>query len=421
MSIHADLSLQVFLRPAGRRSLVRTIGTLAAALGLAVTMAAGPAKNPEFCAPGGVPTPEQAARMAAALLNEPASTQRMAALLQKIARESNPGRNPFRSTEKAALTREMLARTTDPQKIFELKVELTQQLLNAGRPEEALEENMDTERRMKELNVPEDDLGILRDLLTARAICYLRMGEQENCLLGHNNDSCIFPIQGGGVHKLQRGSRGAVAVLTELLDRLPGDLRARWLINIAYMTLGEYPGAVPSKWLLDPKLFASEYDIKRFPDVAGAMGLDLDDLAGGVVMEDFDNDGLLDLMVSSWGLTDQMHLFHNNGDGTFTDVTERAGLIGETGGLNMIQCDYNNDGFMDVLVLRGAWLRTEGHYPLSLLRNNGDGTFTDVTEESGLLSHLKPTQTAVWFDYNGDGWLDLFVANESVGRDVNPC
>jgi hypothetical protein len=129
-------------------------------------------------------------------------------------------------------------------------------------------------------------------------------------------------------------------------------------------------------------------------------------------MEDFDGDGLLDIMTTSIGLRDPMHFFHNNGDGTFTDRMREAGLTGEVGGLNLIQADYNNDGFMDVLVLRGAWFGTEGHHPKSLLRNNGDGTFTDVTEEAGLLS-LHPTQTAVWFDLNNDGLVDLYIGHES--------
>ena len=128
----------------------------------------------------------------------------------------------------------------------------------------------------------------------------------------------------------------------------------------------------------------------------------------------------MDLMVSSWGLKNQLRYFHNNGDGTFTERTEEAGLVGEVGGLNLISCDYNNDGLMDVLVMRGAWLGSEGHYPSSLLRNDGDGKFTDVTEEAGLL-RFRPTQTAVWFDYNGDGWLDLFIGNETAHGDTNPC
>ena len=112
---------------------------------------------------------------------------------------------------------------------------------------------------------------------------------------------------------------------------------------------------------------------------------------------------------------DQLRYFHNNGDGTFTERTEAAGLTGEVGGLNMIHADYNNDGHPDVLVLRGGWLRNHGGYPMSLLRNNGNGTFDDVTEEAGLLS-ANPTQTAAWADYDGDGLLDLFVGREEYVR-----
>jgi FG-GAP-like repeat/ASPIC and UnbV len=349
------------------------------------------------------------------------STRRMAALLEKITREADPLRNPFRSAEQVVLLRGMVARVSDPKQLVGLKIKIAQQVLQSGDPDGALKENEEIEALMKENNIPLDD-QLLPELLTAKALCYMRMGEQENCCANHNADSCMFPIHGMGIHTKQRGSRGAIALLTELLEKYPGDLRARWLLNIAYMTLGEYPAKVPQRWLLEPALFASDYDIKHFPDIAGDVGLDLNGLAGGLVLEDFDNDGFLDMMVSSWGVSrnNQLRYFHNNGDGTFTDRTEQAGLMGEVGGLNMMPCDYNNDGLMDVLVLRGAWLSTEGHYPVSLLRNNGDGTFTDVTVEAGLL-RFRPTGTAVWFDYNADGWLDLFIGNETKGHDTVPC
>jgi hypothetical protein len=111
-----------------------------------------------------------------------------------------------------------------------------------------------------------------------------------------------------------------------------------------------------------------------------------------------------------------MHYFRNNADGTFTDVSEQSGLSNIKGGLNIIQADYNNDGYTDILVLRGAWQGEFGKQPNTLLRNNGDGTFTDVTVESGLLS-FHPTQTATWADFNNDGWLDLFIGNETASAD----
>jgi hypothetical protein len=131
------------------------------------------------------------------------------------------------------------------------------------------------------------------------------------------------------------------------------------------------------------------------------------------VIDDFDNDGYLDIITSNWVLDEGMHYYHNNGDGTFTDRSLQSGLSKIKGGLNIIQADYNNDGYTDLLVLRGAWLGEFGKQPKTLLRNNGDGTFSDVTIESGILS-FHPTQTATWADFNNDGWVDLFIANETT-------
>ena len=204
-----------------------------------------------------------------------------------------------------------------------------------------------------------------------------------------------------------------------MLDRDPNNAEAMWLLNVAYMQLGRYPKDVPETWLIPGRLFDSDQKIAEFPDIAPSVGLDVTGHAGGAIMEDFDGDGLLDIMVTSSGPLDQMHLFHNNGDGTFSDITAQAGLLGETGGLNVVLTDYNNDGHPDALVLRGGWWGKQGCYPMSLLRNNGDGTFDDVTEAAGLMS-MHPTQTAAWADFDSDGWLDLFVGHESRADDPHP-
>jgi hypothetical protein len=348
-----------------------------------------------------------------------AGTLRMVARLAKLEAAAKPFANRFFTPGAIVALRARMAQVP-PEEALTLKPRLAEALLNDGQSEAALKVFEEYEQAMAAHHV-----GLSPDveskLLLMKAVCNLRIGEQENCLLNHNAESCIFPIRGGGVHQAQRGSRAAVVCLTQLLEHDSARFDAGWLLNIAYMTLGEYPDAVPSQWRIPPEAFASDYDIKHFPDVAGELGLDVDDLSGGVVLDDFDNDGLLDVMVSGEGFHSQLRFFHNNGDGTFTDRTAAAGLLGLTGGLNLSQADYNNDGFVDVLVLRGAWLDNEGRFPNSLLRNNGDGTFTDVTEEAGLLS-FHPTQTAVWFDYNGDGLIDLFIGNESFGTaSVHPC
>lgn len=183
------------------------------------------------------------------------------------------------------------------------------------------------------------------------------------------------------------------------------------------MTLGDYPDQVPAQWLIPPNRFASDYPLQKFEDIAPALGLASQGLSGGTIVEDFNGDSFLDIMITSWGLRDQMHYFQNQGDGTFSDKTEEAGLLGLISGLNIVHADYNNDGYADILVLRGAWLEEHGRHPNSLLRNNGPGpdgvpTFTDVTKETGLLSFM-PTQTATWNDFNHDGWVDLFIGNET--------
>jgi len=339
----------------------------------------------------------------------------MNARVRQLWAESDPLENFYLNDRAVEVSRARAAAVTDLGERIRLLQSPERYLLFAGRTEEALAEVAALEARLAAQGLRLDEAP-RRSFTMFKALCHLRLGEQQNCLLNHNGDSCLFPIQGGGVHLHPEGSREAVALLTQVLTDHPDDLEARWLINIAYMTLGEHPGGVPAAWLIDPGHFAADYDIKRFPDVAGALGVAVDDLAGGAVMDDFDRDGWLDLMASGSGPESQLRVFRSNGDGTFADRTLPAGLEGVTGGLNLVQADYDNDGDIDVLVLRTGWLRGEGLHPNSLLRNNGDFTFTDVTEAAGLLS-FHPTQTAVWFDYNGDGWLDVFIGNETWATD----
>ena len=173
-----------------------------------------------------------------------------------------------------------------------------------------------------------------------------------------------------------------------------------------------------------------------FTDVTGKAGVGAEGLFGmGVAVGDYNNDGFPDLFVLGYG---RCILYHNNGDGTFTDVTARAGVANEgRWGSSAAWFDYNNDGLLDLVIAnyvdwspeRNFWcgdhgpgMRSYCHpddyngQPPRLYRNNGDGTFTDVSARSGV--GLKPGNGlgVVTFDYDDDGWQDIFIANDSMAN-----
>jgi hypothetical protein len=260
-------------------------------------------------------------------------------------------------------------------------------------------------------SVAEADDGVAQDWLYTviyfQGVAGLRRGEDENCILCRGESSCILPIVPAAVHTNPAGSRLAIGHFTEYLRLFPDDLEVRWLLNLAHMTLGEYPRQVAPRLLVSLDAFLRpEFDIGKFRDVGHLVGVNRFNQAGGAIMDDFDNDGLLDLVVTSMDCHMNMAFYRNKGDGSFEDRTAAAGLSGQLGGLYCVQTDYNNDGHLDIFVARGAWLP----YPIrpSLLRNNGDGTFTDVTAAAGLLDPVNSI-SASWADYDNDGLLDLYI------------
>ncbi len=270
-------------------------------------------------------------------------------------------------------------------------------------------EVLEEARRLSQAT-PADSEAWLYSVIYFQGVTALRRGETDNCVLCRGESSCILPIASSAIHTNPDGSRLAIKHFTEYLNRFPDDLTVRWLLNVAHMTLGEHPDKVDYRYLIRLDRFVnSEFDIGRFRDIGDQVGINRLNESGGVILEDFHNKGLLDILFTSWDASKPVVLYRNTGDGKFVDVTKQAGLLNQLGGLGCIQTDYNNDGWMDIFLPRGAWVG----YAIrpSLLRNNGDGTFTDVTEKAGLLDAMN-SDTAQWADYDNDGFLDLFVACE---------
>src|SRR5215831_12986511 len=155
------------------------------------------------------------------------------------------------------------------------------------------------------------------------------------------------------------------------------------------MTLGKHPEGVPPEHRIPLATFGSNESIGRFLDVSAACGLNVFASAGGVIMDDFDNDGYLDLVFSDMDPCTGLRYFHNNGDGSFADRSKQAGFSDQLSGLNIVQGDFNNVGWLDMYIPRGSWRTPLRH---SLLRNNGDGTFTDVTVQAGLGAVVTASQ-----------------------------
>ena len=338
-------------------------------------------------------------------------TARMADTLAMLSARAlaEPMSNPFLNHARAQRLRVSIAAEGGGARTFNTRHWLADELLKAGETREAI----------SELKTLMHDAGVSEDTITEQkkglfdllAIASLRLGEQENCLGGPASNRCILPLEGPARHTHEEGARDAIARYTQLLRFFPQDHGSQYLLNIAWMAVGGYPDSVPRRYLI-PNLAPRKDDpFPRFHNIAGNVGLAVTGLAGGLTIDDLNGDGLLDVFTTSWGPNDPLHLFLADGKGGYVDRTAASGLARILGGVNTVHADYDNDGDIDILVVRGGWLGEAGNYPNSLLRNRGDATFEDVTFSSGILS-FNPTHTAAWADFNLDGYVDLFVGNE---------
>jgi hypothetical protein len=346
------------------------------------------------------------------------STAKMIDLIESIRSKIDPMQiNYYKNSHRAGIFQSQIDNPNIPaNRKLEVKVRFGYELLMAGKNTEAI---VALEKGLAELMKIGDQGKNIKTLKRLLALCYMRIGEQENCIAQNNKNSCILPIVEDAVYTLKSGPETAIGIYKELLSANPKDYESIWMLNIAYMTIGAYPQEVPKQFLITPDKFKSDVDINAFVNNSKESKVNTIGLSGGSILEDLDNDGDIDIVASSWNLDDPIKVFANNGDGTFEDVSDNTKLGKLPGGLNMIHADYNNDGLEDILILRGAWFAANGKFPNSLLQNMGDLTFKDVTAEVGLVS-LYPTQTASFTDFNNDGWLDLIIGNESTSKIVAP-
>jgi tetratricopeptide (TPR) repeat protein len=191
------------------------------------------------------------------------------------------------------------------------------------------------------------------------------------------------------------------------LDANPKNQPARHWVWLASERMGGYPNDVPAEFRLTPKGGWERTDLE-YEEISALCGLDKTSGARGIAVFDYNNDGLLDVAIAAAHAG--ISLYRNNGNGTFTDVSIESGLYRSTNGFGITAGDYNNDGHTDLCVCRMGFYGGE----CELWRNNGDGTFTNVSRESGVGS-WGPSFSVSWVDYDCDGWLDLFVATNLGG------
>jgi hypothetical protein len=183
----------------------------------------------------------------------------------------------------------------------------------------------------------------------------------------------------------------------------------QWNLRLAYgEAYGTYPGDLEPAYRIGFAPLDEDSPV-RFTDIAAEAGVGKKDRGRGVAWLDYDRDGDPDIFAA--GIQTPHAFYRNDGDGTFADITAESGLLDPRGGWASIAADYDADGDPDLFVTREAW---EGLAPNSLYQNQGDGTFQDVAPQAGVAG-MDDSFMAVWADYDNDGLPDLYVASGITG------
>ena len=331
------------------------------------------------------------------------------------------GPNPYFGSASIVQLQKLVAQPGQtPEARIRLQRQLAKDYLRVGRNTEAAELAARTLQEAAQRNL---EVRFQLQVLFELGLVYLRMGEVANCLNMHGPAMCILPFDESAVHHDPAAANEALRAFKAVINGVPDYALVDWLANVAAMATGQYPEALPAGKRAPTSRFTSPQSVGRFVDVAHAAGIHMTANSGGAVVDDFNGDGLLDVVASSAHPCTPLHLFLADGQGKFVDATEGSGLDVQLGGLNLIHADVDEDGDPDLLVLRGGWFGKHGQIRNSLLRNDGTDAqgklrFTDVTAAAGLAYPAYPTQTAGWADYDLDGDLDLYIGNEADAENL---
>ena len=300
-----------------------------------------------------------------------------------------------------------------------------------GAPQQMLVPDLSASKRQfeKVLELEPNNLEAMLQL----GLAEFRLGEADKAAARFENIIQNYRRHSGayyylGVYHLRHGNlEEAVTNFKASLRLKPRDPETLWNLWTAYSKLGGYPEELPEEFKIQteweqegrveaggksgsPVFQSSNLPSKsQFTNVAPDLKMDKVDGGRGSAWGDYDNDGDEDIVAVG---TYQPHaLYRNNGDGTFTNVAEQAGIADPRGGWGSLFADYDNDGSLDLYITRGGW---SGAAENTLYHNNGDGTFTDVTHAAGV-ADPQSSFCAAWADYNNDGYLDLYIADGVIG------